>query len=173
LATLFGSRGRDLRLVPSDTLSWHEISRSDVIFVGPPKFNLQLKEIPVQQDVELDANGIRNLHPRPNEPRYIPDEDAPRPVASRLAQTHALITRMPGLHGEGDVLVCASNWTAGTLAAIHYLTREDSARDLVNRMRLPSGKLPRYYQAVIRAKVKAFTPLEVSYVFHHELKSNR
>ncbi|HUS06693.1 MAG TPA: hypothetical protein VMZ52_10370 [Bryobacteraceae bacterium] len=173
LASLFGSRGRDLRLVASETLSWDEIGRSDVIFVGPPKFNLQLKEIPVQQDIELDANGIRNLHPRANEPRYIPDEDAPQPVTSRLAQTHAIITRIPGLHGEGDVLVCASNWTAGTLAAIDYLTREDHARDLVNHIRLPTGKLPRYYQVVIRAKVKGYTPLEVAYVFHHELKTSR
>jgi hypothetical protein len=170
LAKLFGKRGQNLRLVPSDMLSWEEIAGSDVIFVGPPKFNLQLKEIPVEQDIILDRDGIRNLHPHADEPPYIPDEDAPRPVTSSISQAYALITRMPGLHGEGDVIVCASNWTVGTLAAILYVTREDSAQQLVDRMRLPSGKLPRYYQVVVRSKVKGFTPLDVSYVFHHELK---
>jgi hypothetical protein len=172
LAKLFGTKGQNLRLVPSDMLSWEEIGGSDVIFVGPPKFNLQLKEIPVEQDILLDRDGIRNLRPRPNEPSYIPDEDAPRPVTSRISQAYALITRMPGLHGEGDVIVCASNWTVGTLAAILYLTREESARQLVERMRLPSGKLPRYYQVVVKSKVKGFTPLDVSYVFHRELKTS-
>jgi hypothetical protein len=173
LGTFFSARGQDLRLVASETLTWEEISRCNVIFVGPPKFNLQLNDIPAQQDIVLESSGIRNLHPRPNEPAYIPDADAPRPIGSRLTEAHAVITRVPGLHGEGDMLVCASNWTVGTLAAVLYLTGEKTAKDLMDRMRLSSGKLPRSYQVVVKAKIRGYTPIEISYVLHRELNLPR
>jgi hypothetical protein len=70
LATLLGTRRRDLLLKRSSTINWDEISRNNVIFVGPPKFNPQLKEMPVEQELVMDSHSIRNLRPQPGEPTW-------------------------------------------------------------------------------------------------------
>lgn len=63
----------------------------------------------------------------------------------------------------------AANSTQGTWAAVEYVTEEEHARELVRFLRLSSGKLPRSYQVVIRAKFKTEVPVELVYVTHHVL----
>jgi hypothetical protein len=40
-----------------------DISRNNMIFLGPPKFNLQTTDLPVQQDFEISHARVQNLHP--------------------------------------------------------------------------------------------------------------
>jgi hypothetical protein len=40
---------------------------------------------------------------------------------------------------------------------------------LVKQLRGPSGRLPRYYQVVLSVHSKDNFPVEISYMFHHEL----
>jgi hypothetical protein len=161
LAKFLGSRRQDLRLVRSNLLSWEGIANSDVIFVGPPKFNLQLGEIAIEQALVLESTGIRNPNPQPGEPSLLEDGD----------EKHALVTRIPGLHGNGEILIFASNSQGGTLAAVQYMTQGRRVEELQDRMRLPDGALPRHFQVVLKAQVKDFTPVQVDYLSHHVLKS--
>jgi hypothetical protein len=78
----------------------------------------------------------------------------------------ALITRMPGLHGRGEVIAFASNATMGTLAAVQYLIGDEGAADIQRRFRMASGELPRYYEMVVEVKVKDWVPIEVSSTLH-------
>jgi hypothetical protein len=46
-------------------------------------------------------------------------------------QTYAWISRLPGLHGRGEVLVLAGPWMPGTLAASQYVTMETHVKELL------------------------------------------
>jgi hypothetical protein len=158
----------DMVLAKSNALPWEDIANGNAVFLGPPKYVQQLKDIPVTQDLVVDneAGAIRNLRPRPGEPSSYPDQ-----AGAPDAETHALVSRLPGLHGNGEIFVFASNWTAGTLGAVQYATEPDYARDLLRRVRLASGALPRHYQILVRVKLQNLYPIEISYVTHHVLNT--
>ncbi len=167
-ARLLSTRKPELQLTRSSILSWQQITDQDVIFIGPPKFNQQLQAAALTQDIVIEPEGIRNLKPRPGEPEFLKDNIlAGRPSEG---QTHALISLTRGISGVGELLVIAGNGSPDTQAAAEYLTRPNKARDLVGHLRGPSGKLPRYYEAVIKVDFKQGIPVESSYVFHHALE---
>jgi hypothetical protein len=167
LARLFISGHKDLNLSLSSALSWEEIARNNVIFVGPPKFNLHIKELPVQQDFTIEHGRIENLHPRNGEPPYFGETWSTDRTS--LVEGHALIARLPGLHGAGFVMMLAATSTEGTRAAVEYVTRPDYAERLVRALRNSSGQTPRYFQAVVRARFKSQTPIQVEQVSVHVL----
>jgi hypothetical protein len=165
LGKLLASRKKDLLLTRSSIVSWQQIMDEDVIFVGPPKFNLQLQTAAMKQDIVIEPDGIRNLKPHAGEPGYLPDSMAPGKTSE--GETHALISRTPGLSGVGELLVIAGNASADTFAAAEWLTQPQRARELVKRLKTASGGLPRYFQVVIKVGFKQGIPVESSYVFHH------
>ena len=166
LAKLLGTRRPDLLMTRSSVLSWEEIANSNTIFLGPPKLVPHLKDIPIEQELVVDSAGglIRNLHPATGEPASFPDQ--PRPGET---ETHALISRLPGLHGRGEVFIFSCNWTGGTLGAVHYVTERDYAKDVVRRLRLPSGELPKHYQIVVKVSIQNRYPVKVTYMLHRVL----
>uniref|UniRef100_Q01Y85 Uncharacterized protein n=1 Tax=Solibacter usitatus (strain Ellin6076) TaxID=234267 RepID=Q01Y85_SOLUE len=165
LARLLSTRKKDLRLTRSSIVSWQQIMDEDVIFVGPPKFNLQLQAAAMKQDIVIEPDGIRNLKPRPGEPAYLPDIMVQGKTSE--GETHALISRTPGLSGVGELLVIAGNASPDTFAAAEWLTQPLRARELVRRLRNSAGQIPRYFQVVIKVGFKQGIPVESSYVFHH------
>ena len=169
LARLLATRKKELLLTRSSIVSWQQIMDEDVVFVGPPKFNLQLDAAAMKQDIVIEPDGIRNLKPRAGEPSYLPDRMAPGKPAD--GETHALISRTPGLSGVGELLVIAGNASPDTLAAAEWLTQPHRARELVRRLRTPTGEIPRYFQVVIKVGFKQGIPVESSYVFHHVVEA--
>jgi hypothetical protein len=167
LSKLLSTRKRDLLLTRSSILSWQQIVDDDVLFVGPPKFNLQLQAAALAQDIVIEAGGIRNQKPQPGEPVFLPDRLVPEKPSE--GETHALISRTPGLSGDGELLVIAGNASPDTLAAAEWLTEPSRAAELVRRLRTPSGEIPRYFQVVVKVAFKQGTPVQSSYVFHHVL----
>ena len=167
IGSMLATGGVHLHFADSNQLTWNEIGEHNVVFVGPSKFIAQIEELPVVRDLIIESSGVRNLRPQPGEPAFLPDEYTD--AQHQNGHTHALISRLPGLHGKGEILVLGGTWTEGTLAASEYLTLGTHVRELLTRIRLPSGKLPPYFQAVISATIKGSTPVEVSYLFHHVL----
>lgn len=167
LTKLLSPRIPNLRLTNSSVVSWDEIRDDNVIFIGAPKFNLQIDDLPVQQELLADPGGdILNARPHPGEPAYFEDSID----QNHNGTAYALITKMPGLHGEGLILVLAGQGIAGTLAATQYVTSPAYAAELIAHLAMPDGQIPPYYQVVIRTKFKHNVPLELSYVLHHVLK---
>jgi len=164
LARLLASEKGELLVTRSNLLSWQQISDNDVIFVGPPKFNRQLQTA-LTQDIVVEADGIRNLKPQPGEPAYLED----RIVSGKVAEgeTHVLISRIPGISGVGELLIISGNASPDTLAGAEWLTQPWRAKQLVQRLRGPSGELPRYFQVVIKVTFRQGIPVSSSYVFHH------
>ncbi len=167
VAKLLSSRRQELLLTRSNLLSWQQIVDNDVVFVGPPKFNRQLQAAALTQDIVVEADGVRNLKPRPGEPEFLRDEIVAG--ASSEGATHALISRTPGLSGVGELLVIAGNASSDTFAAAEWLTQPLRAKELVERLRAGSPEVPRYFQAVLRVEFKQGIPVRSRYVFHHVL----
>jgi hypothetical protein len=167
LARLLLPRGRDLSLQLSNLLTWDELTRYEMIFLGPPKYNLQTNELPVQQDFEISHAHVQSLKPREGEPRTF--DERWNPDRATLAEGHALITRIPGLHRSGDVLILAGSATESTRAAVEYVTRPEYVGPFVEWMRAHGG-VPAAFQVVIRAKFKSQTPIAIERVAFHELK---
>jgi hypothetical protein len=164
LCKLFLGRGQDLSLYRNSLLSWENLRETNLIFLGAPKYNLHLEDIPVEQHFVLGRGGIPNLAPRPGEPSMygeVWNDDH-----SALLEDHAVVIRLPGLHVQGQVTVLAGRSTEATLAAVEYVTQPQYARELVHNVRLASGELPRSYQVLVRAQFKTQVPLQVSYVTH-------
>jgi hypothetical protein len=167
LARLFLSTNKDLNLVVSNGLTWEDIGRNNVIFVGPPKYNLQTRDLPVQMDFVVEHSRVVNQRPRSGEPRTY--NETWSPDRSTLIEGHALISRLPGLHGTGYIMMLASTSTEGTRAAVEYVTRTDYAARLVRSLRGKDGMLPKYFQAVVRAQFKSQVPIQVEQVTVHVL----
>jgi hypothetical protein len=168
IAKLLATRKHDLQLTRSSILSWQQIADQDVVFLGPPKFNLQLQEAALVQDLSVEADGIRNRNPRSGEPEFLPDHFLPGKTSE--GETHALITRIAGPSGVGEFLMVAGNASADTFAAAEWLTQSWRAKELTSHLRQSNGELPRHFQAVIKVSFKQGIPVQSSYVFHHVLK---
>jgi hypothetical protein len=167
LARVFLAGRKDLNMVFSNALSWDDIERNNVIFVGPPKYNLQVHDLPVHPDLVIDHSRIMNLKPRPGEPASYDETWSPEKMT--LLQGHALISRLPGLHGAGSIMMLASTSTEGTRAAVEYISRPDYAARLVASLRDKNGRMPRYFQAVVRAQFQSQVPIHVEQVTVHPL----
>ncbi len=168
LCKLLMARKPEMILKRSIVLWWDDVRENDVIFLGPPKFNQILKDIPTDEGFLIERGAIRNPQSRPGEP------DAYRSTWSQdqtqLLEDYALIHRLPGPHGHGEIMILASASTEGTWAAVEYVTKANYAAELVGRMKRPSGELPRSYQVVIRVEFKQQVPWKISFVTHRVLE---
>lgn len=169
LGKLLVSRAPDLMMKRSSALSWEDLGANNVIVLGSPKFNPQLRNIPFEQEFVIEGGSLRNVRPRRGEPERFPEIWTE--TRSALVEDHALITRWPGLHGLGVVTVLAASSTEGTWAAVEYTARPQYARELLERVRDDSGRLPEAFQVVIRARFKDQVPIQVSYATHRVLNS--
>jgi len=168
LQRLLLPRGRDLTLQVSNRLSWDEITRFNMIFLGPPKFNLQTADLPVQQDFEISHSRVQNLRPRNGEPASYEEKwNADR---TNLEEGHALITRIPGLHRTGQMIILAGSSTECTRAAVEYVTRPEYVTPFVRFLRQEQGGIPDWFQVVIRAHFKSQTPISIERVAFHALR---
>jgi hypothetical protein len=167
LGQFLAHRKDNVLLTRGDQLALPEVLMDNVVFLGPVSGNRQIEALPKGQPWVLEANGIRNLSPRPGEPAFIPDQ----PAGSKqdTEETHALITHVPGLYGNGDILYLSGNQISSTLAAVRALTDPTLARQLVSKLRSPDGGLPRFYQMVLRVQSMDSMPIEISYMFHRDL----
>ena len=158
-------------LTRGDLLSMPEIAMDNVVFIGPVAGNRQLEAVPVDQQIVLEPDGIRNLNPRPGEPEFLQDR------ASRnspdVEESHALVSHIPGLYGNGDILYLSGNRISSVLAAVQALTDPVLARTLVAKMKTSTGGVPRYYQLVLQVKSMDDMPVDISYLFHRELSGSR
>ena len=167
VSKLLGTRKRDLLLTRSNLMSWQQVADSDVVFIGPPKFNQQLQAAALTQDIVVEASGVRNLKPKPGEPAFL--EDFFTPGKQGDGETHALISRTAGLSGASELIVIAGNASSDTLAAAEWLTQPWRAKELVGRLRDGQGRLPKHFQVVVQVSFKQGIPVQSKYVLHHVL----
>jgi hypothetical protein len=173
LGQFIGQRKHNVFPIRSDVLSMGEIAMGDVIWVGSTIGKPQIQAIPpVDQPFVLTPEGVKNLKPAPGEPVFLADVLAPKD-SQDFEESYALVSHLPGLYGNGEILYLAGNRVASITGAVQALTDPDLARDLVNHLKKPSGSLPRYYQVVLKVKAMDDTPVDISYMFHRELSISK
>lgn len=157
---------RDVVLKRSTTLAWEDVKTNNMVFLGPRKFNQQIVELPVAQDFVIEGGGVRNLRPREGELAEY-KRDSP-PEVEEIPEDYAVVTRIRGVEGWGEILVLASSSTEGTWAAAEYVTHSAQLREMLARLR-DGGALPDRYQVLLRCRFKAQVPIRTEYVTHHVL----
>lgn len=143
-------------LARSSVLSWDDIARHNVIFLGSAKSNNQLLEIPVTWAFRMDGSRIVNLQQKEGE-------------AAFYGSDYSLVSLFTGLHGKGEILIVESGSTTGVWAAAQFLTDAGYAKEMVAHMRQPDGRLPRHYQVILKSQIAAGVPIRISYVVHRSL----
>lgn len=167
LASILSHRKREMILKRSFVLSWEDVRTTNLIFLGPRKFNPQIADLPVEQDFVIDRGAIHNLRIRPGEQATYA---MPTPAdQEEIPDDFSLITRMRGVEGWGEVLVLASGSTAGTWAAADYVTDPDHVRRLNRILREETGRMPDCYQVILHSRLKSQVPIQTEYVTHHVL----
>jgi hypothetical protein len=167
LGQFLGQRKHDIQLTPSDQLSMPEIAMGNVVFVGPSAGSRAIKAGPVDEQMVLEPNGIRNLKPRPGEPDFLADRPSRDPQDS--ADSYALISHVPGLVNNGELLYFSGNQIPAVAGAVQAFTDANFARLLVNKMKLPGGGLPHFYQLVLKVRSMDEMPIDFTYVLHRDL----
>ena len=166
LGRLLGQQPAQVVLKPGHELSWEDIRGHHLIFIGEGKAQPKIKELLENLDFRLTRTGIVNARPQPSDPPL-----GTGPEGASMS-THAAITLMPGPLSGKQILVLATTSTEMQWAAAEYLTDPDHAREMVRRVGR-GGKMPRAYQVVIQATVRAGVPMEIHYLTHHEWDPSR
>ena len=171
LGQFLGQRKHNVFPIRSDLLSMGEIAMGDVIFVGSTVGKPQIQAIPpIDPAFILTPEGVKIVKPMPGEQAFLKDETVKGVQGAQdVEESHALISNLPGLYGNGSILYLEGNQVASVMGAVQALTDPDLARQLVARLKTPSSKLPRYYQVVLRVRAMDETPVDISYISHREL----
>lgn len=151
----------------SSVLSWEHMRSADLIFVGPGKFNPQLRDLPVEQDFIIEAGEVRNLRPQEGELSVYRRQTAPE--VEDIPSDYAVITRIHGAKGWGEILVLASTTTEGTWAAAEYVSNPAHMAEMMRKISPDLKSIPERYQVVIHCLFKNQVPLQSQYVTHHVL----
>jgi hypothetical protein len=175
LGKLLGNSGLDISTTWSSILSWQQIVNDNVLFVGPARvFNDQLRKLPVHLELALREDGIHDLGAKPNQPALFADNfpsiNGDQSTISDDGTVYALVSRMPGPLGSGYIQTFSSNHSPGTEGAVEFFTKPSFAGQLIARLRKPDGRVPRFFQVVIKVVYRDAIPIDISYVTQRELQ---
>jgi hypothetical protein len=165
LASVLSHRKHDMIIKRSSVLSWEDMRASNLVFLGPRKFNPQIQDLPINQDFIIDRGAVHNLRIRPGEKATY---SKPTPANTEdIPEDYSVITRMRGIEGWGEMLVLGSSSTEGTWAAADYVTDPDHLRELTRRLSAETGRVPDCYQVLLRSRFRNQVPIQTEYVLHH------
>jgi hypothetical protein len=166
LSQFFARRREDVSLARADEVSWQQLSDNDVIVFGPFMIDGGPSALPVKPPLVLEKTGIRNLQPVAGEPSVYPDTADHSPGNGEALE---LVSMMPGPLGRTTVVTFSSHNKWGVIGGVQSLTDPAFAKVIVEKLRAQSGKMPSYFQLVLRMKYRDGTLTHVSYVTHRAL----
>jgi hypothetical protein len=166
LGEFFSLRKLNVQVLPSDQLGAPEVAMGNVLFLGQPADNRQMQAMSSDRPFVLETSGILNTDPQPGEPTFLMDQIPTDPQDTE--ESYALIMRVPGLYGNGEVLYVSGNRVASIAGGVQAFTDAAFARKLVGRM-TSGGVFPRYFQVIVKVQSMDDMPIETTYVAHREL----
>ena len=164
LDMVFDTLRQPIRVKRGSLFSLDDAKDNDLIFIGSPSENLTLLEIPGTQQFKFRnvPSGPRkgnmqiiNVHPQPGEAV----EFLASPADVPLTEDYAVIALVRGLNPSRSVLILAGTTTLGTQAAVEYVCREDSLKELLAKLSVnkPSDLKP--FEALLHVKVARGVPV--------------
>ena len=144
--------------------SLDDAKNSDLIFVGSPSENLTLLDIPGTQEFifqRLDSGprkgdlGVLNVHPLSGEPKIFLATPANQPTT----EDYAVVSLLPGLDPSRSILILAGNSTFGTQAAVEYVCRETSLKELLQRLKVSKTGELKPFEALLHVRIAHGVPV--------------
>jgi len=144
--------------------SLDDARNSDLIFVGSPSENLTLLDIPGTQEFifqRLDSGprkgdlGVLNVHPLTGEPKIFLATPANQPTT----EDYAVVSLVPGLDPSRSILILAGNSTFGTQAAVEYVCRETSLKELLQRLKVSKAGELKPFEALLHVRIAHGVPV--------------
>ncbi|MEN6536357.1 MAG: hypothetical protein ABFD89_22055 [Bryobacteraceae bacterium] len=164
LGRLFFAARKPVTISRSNTLSWEELRSQDVVLLGSSKSNPHLRDMPLLVHYALSRGGIRVLHPSNGEPDWY------RPTLNgrdEIVADYAIVARLPGVGGNGYIMVLGAETTAGNWAAAEIMTDPRQTQRLASKLVDRNGNVPELFEMVLRAEFRSLVSVKMEYVTHH------
>jgi len=164
LDRVFYVLNRPLRVKRGALFSLDDAKNNDLIFVGSPSENLTLVDLPgarefVFQRLESGPRkgdlAVLNVHPGLGEPKLFLATPANQPTVD----DYAVVSLLPGLDPSRSILILAGNSTFGTQAAVEYVCREDSIKELLQRLKVSKAADLKWFEALLHVKIAHGVPV--------------
>lgn len=164
LDRVFNLLNRPLRVKRGALFSLDDAKNNDLIFVGSPSENLTLVDLPGTREFvfqRLDSGprkgdlAVVNVHPEPGEPKSFLASPANQPTT----EDYAVVSLLPGLDPSRSILILAGNSTFGTQAAVEYVCREDSLKELLQRLKVSREEDLKPFEALLHVKIVHGVPV--------------
>jgi len=164
LDRVFNLLNRPLRVKRGALFSLDDAKNNDLIFVGSPSENLTLVDLPGTREFifqRLDSGprkgdlAVVNVHPEPGEPKTFLASPANQPTV----EDYAVVSLLPGLDPSRSILILAGNSTFGTQAAVEYVCREDSLKELLQRLKVSKAGDLKPFEALLHVKIVHGVPV--------------
>lgn len=161
---VFDMLNRPLRVKRGALFSLDDAKNNDLIFVGSPSENLTLADIPGTQDFVFQrlTSGPRkgdlavlNVHPLPGEPKVFLASPANQPTT----EDYSVVALLPGLDPSRSILILAGNSTFGTQAAVEYVCREDSIKELLQHLKISKPSDLKPFEALLHVRIVHGVPV--------------
>jgi hypothetical protein len=161
---VFALFNHPIRVKRGALFSLDDAKNNDLIFVGSPSENLTLLDLPGTQEFvfqRLDSGprkgdlAVLNVHPQPGEPRIFLATPANQPTV----EDYAVVSLLPGLDPSRSILILAGNSTFGTQAAVEYVCRENSLKELLQRLQVIAPGDLKSFEALLRVKIAHGVPV--------------
>lgn len=169
LDLVFSRLNRELDVKRGALFTLDDAKNNDLIFVGSPSENLTLRDIPGTREFVFQrmASGPRkgdlailNVHPQPGEPNVF----LPSPGGQPTTEDYAVVALLPGLDPVRSVLILAGNSTFGTQAAVEFMCRENSLKELLQRLNVSKPSELKPFEALLRVKIAHGVPVMTDFV---------
>jgi hypothetical protein len=164
LDRVFALLNRPLRVKRGALFSLDDASNNDLIFVGSPSENLTLLDVPGTQEFvfqRLDSGprkgdlAVFNTHPQAGEPKMFLATPAMQPTT----EDYSVVSLLPGLDRSRSILILAGSSTFGTQAAVEYVCREDSLKELLQRLHVSKPDELKPFEALLHVKIAHGVPV--------------
>lgn len=140
-------------VIPSRALTLGDARTGNVIFIGAPIMNGMIAKIGTESAPIYTTDGkILFRQPSPGEPSIY--ENIADPATGQMRTCYALFSVLPGVDDSRKIVSSAGLGSWATWGAIDFLTRSSGAAQLARLLKAANqGKLPRFYQTVIRIDI--------------------
>jgi hypothetical protein len=161
---VFALLNRPIRVKRGALFSLDDAKNNDLIFVGSPSENLTLLDIPGTQEFvfrRLDSGprkgdlAVLNMHSLPGEPKVFLGTPANQPTT----EDYAVVSLLPGLDPSRSILILAGDTTFGTQAAVEYVCREDSVKELLQLLKVAKPGELKPFEALLHVKIVHGVPV--------------
>ncbi len=161
---VFDLLNRPIRVKRGALFSLDDAKNNDLIFVGSPSENLTLLDIPGTQEFvfrRLDSGprkgdlAVINVHPQPGEPTTFLGTPANQPTT----EDYAVVSLLPGLDPSRSILILAGDTTFGTQAAVEYVCRQNSVRELLQRLKVSKPGDLKPFEALLHVRIVHGVPV--------------